>query len=59
MRLCQQIEKRLQLMIEQEWSNKEAKRLVKRLPQKGERLRLYQHLRKDGLLGVYRYIEAQ
>ena len=31
LRRCKQIEKRLQLIIEAEWSNKEAKRLVKRL----------------------------
>jgi len=30
-RRCQQIEKRLELIIEHEWSNKEAKRLIKRL----------------------------
>jgi transposase len=38
LRRCQRIEKRLELIIEHEWSNKEARRLIKRLKRHQEEL---------------------
>ena len=43
LRLCGHLEKRLQLMLEYEWSNKEAKRLVKRLTRHQNELFTFLH----------------